>query len=66
VYALKTFFNVKPLILFVTNCDPSQKSTGMGMINLKNRLEAIGGEFKLSSILEKGTVIKLILPIQIS
>jgi signal transduction histidine kinase len=46
--------------------DPSQKSTGMGMINLKNRMEAIGGEFKISSILEKGTVIKLILPIQIS
>jgi signal transduction histidine kinase len=29
-------------------------------------MEAIGGEFKISSILEKGTVIKLILPIQIS
>jgi len=42
--------------------DPSQASTGSGMLNLKKRMETIGGKFYLTSEKGKGTTIKLELP----
>lgn len=43
--------------------DQTVKSSGSGMTNLKKRMETIGGEFQLTSVIGKGTVIKLMLPI---
>lgn len=42
--------------------DQTVKSNGSGMTNLKKRMETIGGEFQLTSIVGKGTEIKLQLP----
>ncbi|REG81097.1 sensor histidine kinase [Algoriphagus antarcticus] len=42
--------------------DSSQKSNGSGMINLKKRMETIGGEFELTSTVGNGTEITLTLP----
>lgn len=42
--------------------DTSQKSEGSGMYNLNTRMETIGGKFSVTSILQKGTEIKLFLP----
>lgn len=42
--------------------DTSIESTGLGMTNLKKRMETIGGEIKIASELEKGTLITLYLP----
>lgn len=42
--------------------DSSQKSSGSGMYNLKKRMETIGGQFELTSIIGKGTEITLTLP----
>lgn len=38
------------------------EKTGSGLVNLKKRMETIGGEFHLTSSLGKGTTIKLYLP----
>lgn len=43
--------------------DTNQKSAGSGMVNLAKRMETIGGKFKLTSIVGKGTHITLLLPI---
>lgn len=43
--------------------DQTVKSSGSGMTNLKKRMETIGGEFQLTSVVGKGTDIKLLLPI---
>jgi two-component system NarL family sensor kinase len=43
--------------------DTNQKSEGSGMFNLTKRMETIGGKFKLTSIVGKGTHITLLLPI---
>ncbi|MDI1323828.1 MAG: ATP-binding protein [Algoriphagus sp.] len=43
--------------------DQTVQSTGSGMTNLKKRMETIGGEFQLTSVVGKGTDIKLLLPI---
>lgn len=40
----------------------SVQSKGSGMTNLKKRMETIGGEFQLTSVVGKGTEIKLLLP----
>lgn len=42
--------------------DTTQSSNGSGMFNLKQRMETIGGEFKLTSAVGKGTEITLTLP----
>lgn len=42
--------------------DTSLKSDGSGMYNLNKRMETIGGKFSVTSILQKGTEIKLFLP----
>lgn len=42
--------------------DQTVKSNGSGMANLKKRMETIGGEFQLTSVVGKGTEIKLQLP----
>jgi len=42
--------------------DSSQKSSGSGMYNLRKRMETIGGEFELTTIVGKGTEITLTLP----
>ncbi|WP_026950631.1 sensor histidine kinase [Algoriphagus mannitolivorans] len=42
--------------------DTSIASSGSGMTNLKKRMEAIGGKFKIHSTLGKGTDINLVLP----
>ncbi|WP_298412990.1 ATP-binding protein [Hydrotalea sp.] len=46
------------------NVDEGSKNTGIGLINLKNRAKMIGAEIEISSILEQGTEIKIILPIR--
>ncbi len=43
--------------------DQTIQSKGSGMTNLKKRMETIGGEFHLTSVVGKGTDIKLLLPI---
>lgn len=43
--------------------DQTIPSKGSGMTNLKKRMETIGGEFQLTSVVGKGTDIKLLLPI---
>ena len=43
--------------------DQTIQSKGSGMTNLKKRMETIGGEFQLTSVVGKGTDIKLLLPI---
>lgn len=43
--------------------DQTIQSNGSGMTNLKKRMETIGGEFQLTSVVGKGTDIKLLLPI---
>ena len=43
--------------------DQNIQSKGSGMTNLKKRMETIGGEFQLTSVVGKGTDIKLLLPI---
>lgn len=43
--------------------DQTIQSSGSGMTNLKKRMETIGGEFQLTSVVGKGTDIKLLLPI---
>jgi len=42
--------------------DQTIPSKGSGMTNLKKRMETIGGEFQLTSVVGKGTDIKLLLP----
>lgn len=42
--------------------DSLQNSNGSGMFNLKKRMETIGGKFKLTSTVGKGTEITLTLP----
>lgn len=42
--------------------DQTVQSQGSGMTNLKKRMETIGGEFHLTSVVGKGTEIKLLLP----
>lgn len=42
--------------------DVTIPSKGSGMTNLKKRMETIGGEFHLTSVVGKGTEIKLLLP----
>lgn len=42
--------------------DATQKSTGSGMYNLSKRMETIGGKFKVTSTVGKGTDITLELP----
>jgi two-component system, NarL family, sensor kinase len=42
--------------------DQTVQSNGSGMTNLKKRMETIGGEFQLTSVVGKGTDIKLLLP----
>ncbi len=42
--------------------DSSQTSTGSGMVNLKKRMQTIGGEFELTSTVGEGTEITLTLP----
>lgn len=42
--------------------DTIQKSTGSGIYNLAKRMEMIGGKFNVTSVVEKGTQIKLELP----
>ncbi|AWW30793.1 histidine kinase [Echinicola strongylocentroti] len=44
--------------------DVADKSKGMGLHNLKSRIETIGGELMLSSIIGIGTEIKLLLPFE--
>ncbi|SDA80911.1 Histidine kinase [Algoriphagus alkaliphilus] len=43
--------------------DTNQKSEGSGMFNLTKRMETIGGTFKLTSTVGKGTRITLLLPL---
>ncbi len=43
--------------------DQTIPAKGSGMTNLKKRMETIGGEFQLTSVVGKGTDIKLLLPI---
>jgi two-component system, NarL family, sensor kinase len=43
--------------------DTNQKSAGSGMFNLTKRMETIGGKFKLTSTVRKGTHITLLLPV---
>ncbi len=43
--------------------DQTIQAKGSGMTNLKKRMETIGGEFQLTSVVGKGTDIKLLLPI---
>jgi two-component system, NarL family, sensor kinase len=38
------------------------EKTGSGLVNLKKRMETIGGDFQLTSALGKGTMVKLYLP----
>ncbi|MFC5626524.1 sensor histidine kinase [Algoriphagus winogradskyi] len=42
--------------------DTSQDSQGSGMFNLRKRMETIGGQFELNSVIGKGTEITLTLP----
>lgn len=44
--------------------DEDSKNTGLGLNNLRNRAKIIGAEIEISSILEQGTEIKIILPIR--
>ncbi|WP_137401514.1 sensor histidine kinase [Echinicola rosea] len=44
--------------------DAEDKSKGMGLHNLKSRIETIGGTLNLSSIIGIGTEIKLLLPFE--
>lgn len=43
--------------------DTSGKSNGMGLYNLKSRIETIGGTLKISSIISLGTEIRLDIPL---
>ncbi len=42
--------------------DTTRKSEGSGMYNLNKRMETIGGKFIVTSVVGKGTLIKLFLP----
>ncbi|GAA0877796.1 hypothetical protein GCM10009119_07640 [Algoriphagus jejuensis] len=42
--------------------DTTQKYSGSGMHNLANRMKTIGGKFKLTSVVGKGTLVSLELP----
>lgn len=44
--------------------DTQAASQGMGLHNLKSRMEAIGGTLEISSIVDIGTEIKLLLPLK--
>ena len=38
---------------------------GLGLVNMKERTEALGGRFKLDSVVGKGTIIELSIPIEV-
>lgn len=40
----------------------TQEKQGSGLVNLSKRMEMIGGKFQISSIIDKGTSIELLLP----
>lgn len=65
--AVKIYQNGKGKVIQIIDYgngfDQTIPSKGSGMTNLKKRMETIGGEFQLTSIVGKGTDIKLLLPI---